>query len=275
MPPFRSLRGTAIIAAALTLAACGSDSAAGPTTANNAQIIADMQDAYADASDSSQTTRAMLLDFSMTALTVGSPVTSGSVVIDGKAYPFSFTSFSVEIDGDTGIVNTVTLVTGWRHSNGDSLVALVYAPDGSGLYALGDAPDLGAAQLGEQPSLTLTDVARMVRGGTVSKAVAAGTFNLEVVAFATGDSYWGAELGSSGLHSGSISFAAAGGSCDEAGLGQLTFGDSLISCTMQRSSVAASADLERLDTDVVDPRALSVPEQPVTGVKIQTQMTVQ
>ena len=44
---------------------------------------------------------------------------------------------------------------------------------------------------------------------------------------------------------------------------------------MQRSSVAASADLERLDTDVVDPRALSVPEQPVTGVKIQTQMTVQ
>lgn len=267
------LRGGALIAAALTLAACGSDKAAGPTTANNPQIIAELRAAYddANASETDQSTRLAALDFAITALTLGSPVTAGSVTIDGASYPVSLTSYSLEFENDQGVTSSISIVTGWRETNGDSLLVLVYSPPGGGLLALHDAAAPGVARLRAPRSLRLADLARMVRGGTVAKEVTSGNFDLQVAAFVADSGVWEAAGEDGVIHSGSASFSAASGECDQDGVDQLGDADNIISCELEKASFGASADLADIGSQDGEDRSLSVDAQSVTGVKVVSQ----
>ena len=271
MLSLRSVGYTALIAAAMTFAACGSDKAAGPTTANNEEIIADLQDALDESigSEGDQSAKLVTLGFGIMALSLGSPVSSGTVTIDGTRYPFSFTSFSLyPLNESEAVSNPFSVVVGWRHSSGDSLVAMIYAPEGSELPALRGATSVGASQLRAPGSLELADVARMVRGGKVSRAVSSGSFDLQFAAFVAGDEVWGAVGGIGVLHSGSISATTASGACDERGLDMVGAEESIVSCEMQLSNFAASAELVHPDSEEEGERALRVDAQAVTGVKV-------
>ena len=274
MLSLRSVRYTALVAAALTFAACGSDKATGPTTANNEAIIADLQDAY-DASggiDGDESDKLLALSFGITALSLGSPVSSGTVTIDNTRYPFSFTSFSLQVNEAEGVSNSVSIVVGWRHSNGDSLVAMIYASEGFEIPALRGATPVGASQLRAPGSTRLADVARMLRSGKVSREIASGSLDLHVAAFVAGDEVWRADLGSGVLHSGSISATAATGDCDDSGLPLVGAGESIVSCEMQRSNFAAGAELVHLDSEDEDGRALTLDAQAVTGAKVMARL---
>ena len=268
-----SLRGTAILAAALTLAACGSDKAAGPTTANNQQIISDMMAAYQAAPDTAPGDQLLALQFAIVSLSAGAPVNPGSVTIGGRSYPFSTTSMTLEFrdvaSGD--VTERATIVTGWRHTNGDSMFVAAYAPDGEIVFNRTAASTLLNRSSGR--TLGMASLSAMVRSGnfTVSREATLGPDVAQFLAFIAGDGYWGADF-DDGIVSGSLSSSQVSGECDLAAAGDVGVDTDGATCELQKSNVSMQANTwdarwnEEEGTPPAGP-AFTIPAQAVTGVK--------
>lgn len=269
----RSLRGTALLAAAFTLAACGSDKAAGPSTANNQQIISEMTQTLGQVSDTAKFEQYVALQAAIAGLSAGAPVNPGNVTIDGRSYRFSTTSLTVEardsVSGD--VLDRLSLVVGWRHTNGDSLFLAMYAPQGESPVLDRRSPAAFMKRSGAgAPSLA--KVSAMLRSGsyTVSRSIAAGPDQPVVLAAMLGGNVWGA-LCEDGIVSGSISFSSASGECDLAAANDSDLEIGASSCEMQRSNVALQANTfdaySESDTPADGP-SITIPAQGVVGVKL-------
>lgn len=271
-----SMRVTALLAAAFTLAACGSDKAAGPTTANNAQIISELNATLADTASFNAETdmfKFIGLQVAVAGLTSGAPVNPGNVSIDGNSYRFSTTSLVAEerdsVSGD--VLNRMNIIVGWRHTNGDSVFVALYASDPD-IYAE-RGTSLPSTQLSNSSTSRLADVAAMLRSGryTISRSVsAAGPDQPALFAVYLGGSFYAAAP-DEGLVSGSASLASASGECDLSGLS----GDEVVpidadSCTPVSANVSLQANtfdpMSESDPPAAGP-VISLPAQAVVGVK--------
>ncbi|HET7623476.1 MAG TPA: hypothetical protein VFK39_16335 [Gemmatimonadaceae bacterium] len=83
-------------------------------------------------------------------------------MIDGKSHPFTFTSMSMVRQRSDGSEDWTTFAIGWRHPNGDSLVAMVHYE--SDIGAMTRAPGLANSRL-VAPDIGLGDIARKLDGG--------------------------------------------------------------------------------------------------------------
>lgn len=272
----RSMRGTALLAAAFTLAACGSDKAAGPSTANNDQIIAEMNATLADPASFDSTTgmyKYLALQLAVAGLSSGAPVNPGNVTLDGHGYRFNTTGLVLEErdSASSDVFYRVGVVVGWRHTSGDSVFVALYAPE----------PDLFTDQrtslslMQREPTSTakLADVAALLRSGryTVSKSLSAGgPDEPALIALYLGGSFYAAMSGD-GIVSGSISYAAASGECDlEGAAGSDVLDIGAASCEMVRSNASLMANtydpMSEADPQTVGP-VFGIPAQSVFGVK--------
>jgi hypothetical protein len=276
-----SLRGTALLAAAFALAACGSDKAAGPTTSNNEQIISEMTTALQQAGDSESTEHYLALQAAIVGLSAGAPVNSGNVTIDGRSYRFSTTSITLEVHDSVSdeTMPRFTLVVGWRHTDGDSLFLAMYAPEGSEVGLDMRAP----AALMQRPRSGAPDLAAlstMLQSGryTVSKSISAGPDQPLLFAAKLGSTVWIA-TSDQGIVSGSISYAATTGECDVDGANNSDIEVGADSCELLKSNLGLQADTfdgySEADPPPAGP-AISIPAQPVIGVKLisETSSTV-
>lgn len=270
MLSLRKLRGGAIAAAAVTFAACGSDKAAGPTTANNEQIIAEMQQAM----DSGVTGLDQLIGLgaAISGLSAGAPVNSGNLTIDGQSYRFSTTSVTLESrDEETGdVTSRTTVVVGWRTTSGDSLFVALYAPDGES--PLGDrrAP-IDISDRSETVASKLAAVSAMLHDGryTVSKtpSISSGPDQAGLVLVHMGDTMLAAS-GEDGIEAGSISYTPTSGECSVEDASGTLFGSEATSCELQRSNAAFTANTTSAsDAESAGP-VVTLPAQTVVGVKL-------
>jgi hypothetical protein len=272
----RSMRATALVAAAFVLAACGSDNAAGPTTANNAQIISEMNDALADSSLYESGTglyKVIALQVAIAGLESGAPVNPGNITIDGQSYRFNTMSLVVE-DHDSvsgGVLFRTAIVVGWRHTNGDSVFIAGFTSE-DGVVSDRRVP-LSLMQRSTSSRATLADIATRLRGGqyTVSRSVSAnGPDQPMLVAVYLGGKFYGA-LPDDGIESGSISHASATGECDLDGASESEFVTiDAARCELVRSNVSLEADTYDPMSESTPPAAapvITVPAQSVTGVK--------
>ncbi|HET7552361.1 MAG TPA: hypothetical protein VFK04_13815 [Gemmatimonadaceae bacterium] len=271
-----SMRVTALLAAAFTLAACGSDKAAGPSTANNEQIISEMTAALQTAGDSESFEHFITLQAAIMGLSAGAPVNAGNVTIDGHSHSFNTTSMTIEEHDSTSgeVLDRLTLVVGWRHTDGDSLFFAMYAP------SVEEVPmdRRTAATFMQRPRAgtpSLADVAAMLRSGryTISRSVAAGPDEPAIFAIKLGDEIWSA-YSDEGIVSGSISFSSSSGDCNVGGTDGSAFDVDLVSCEMLRSNVALQAntfdDYSEADPPPAGP-SVAITSQPVIGVKLIAQ----
>jgi hypothetical protein len=271
----RSMRATALAAAAFVLAACGSDKAAGPTTQNNAQIISEMNAALADSSLYESATslyRVIALQVAVAGLESGAPVNAGSIAMDGRSYRFNTMSLvAEEHDSASGdVVDRLALVIGWRHTNGDSIFIAGFSSE-DGVATDRRAP-LSLMQRSTLSRATLADVAAKLRGGsyTVSRSISAnGPDQLMLVAVYLGGEFYGA-MPDQGIVSGSISHASAAGDCDLDGVSESDFVEvDAASCELVRSNFSLEADTFDPLSESEDPAGpvVSLPAQNITGVK--------
>ena len=267
-----SLRGTAILAAALTLAACGSDKAAGPSTANNAQVISEMQSAMSQMDSNSTLEQGLVLQLAIVGLSSGAPVNPGNVRIDGESFNFSTTSVTLEDrDADTDEVNgRVTFVVGWRHTNGDSVFIGAYTSDGGSVFLDRRAPSTRLERSGGG-SMDMAGLSRMLQSGNfrISRTVAPGPDAPVMFGLVLDDKVWMAQI-DHGISSGSISSSDVDGDCNLDELGELAPDPDLASCTLQRSSVSLQADTWDAYSEEEEPQAgpaVTIPAQGVTGIK--------
>jgi hypothetical protein len=273
MLSLRNLRRGAIVAAAFTLAACGSDKAAGPTTANNEQIIAEMKQAL----DSGLTgiDQFLGLGAAITGLSAGAPVNPGNLTIDGKSYRFSTTSLTMETrDDETGdITSRTTIVVGWRVTNGDSLFLAVYGPDADEVFTDLRAPiDLAARSGSGAPALAA--VSAMLKSGsyTVSKtaSLSNGPDQPGLLMVHLGDEILVASAGD-GISGGSISYTPASGECSLDDMEESLFGGDAESCELQRSNASFTANTTASSVSggaEGEGPVVTLPAQTVVGVKL-------
>lgn len=270
-----SLRGTALLIAAGMLAACGSDKAAGPVPPDNDQIIAEMTAALDSLANDGTATleQAMGLEFAIVGLSVGAPVSSGNVTIDGTSYPFSTTALSIEGQDSTGsdVVNG-TLVIGWRKTNGDSLFLAAYSPYDT--LGSGSLPFFAQPRSG---TLGVAEISRMLRSGsiTVSRASDPVAYVPQFFALVADGKVFGSSE-EADLVSGSISTSDLAGECDLAGLDASGMSDMFTGCSLQRSNIALQANTWAADSGAGVPSAgpeITIPAQSVDGVKVVAQVT--
>jgi len=257
VPSLRILCGCALIAVALTLSAC--DDAAGPVLSNE-EIIAQMK--VAQSKDSTSYERNSLRQIAISALTAGSPATLGTLEIDGKSHLFTFTGASTAIRSSSGSGRWMTYVIGWRHPDGDTLVALSYYDLFAG--AMRRAPGLATSGLGGS-HLASGDVARMIVGGkgTVSKE-SVPRFDLQEATLFEGDVRWSTVP--QGIMGGSAAVSDASAECQNTdsedflavGLG------SLVSCELRTLSVDGSAHFRRFLPDESE-RVIDLPPLTLVG----------
>ncbi|HEY9428695.1 MAG TPA: hypothetical protein VIR34_16170 [Gemmatimonadaceae bacterium] len=267
----RSLRATAISAAAFTLAACGSDKAAGPTTANNAQIVSEMQTAMGQMDSTTAFEQGLALQLAIVGLSTGSPVNPGNVSIDGRSYNFSTMSLTIEErDSASSVTGRTTVVVGWRHTNGDSVFIAGYAPAEGGVLLDRRAPSTILERSGRSV-LDLAGLSRMLQSGnfTVSKAVSPGPDGPVLLALVVGGDVWGAES-ENGIVSGSISSSGVDGDCDTQGMNDVELHLDGATCELQRSNISMQANTWDPYSDAEVPPAgpsVTIASQSVTGVK--------
>lgn len=258
MPSLRILYGSALVALALTLAAC--DDATGPVLSNE-EIIAQMK--VAQSQDSSLWERGFMLTVAISALTGGSPATQGTLVIGGKSHPFSFTGVSTVREKSDGSEEWVTYVIGWRHPDGDTLVALIYY--GSDIDALRRTPGLVVSRLGGS-QLPLGEFARMIgRGqGTISKEVVPRLALQEAMLYA-GDDLWGAFQ--EGITGGSVAFSDASAECENIDSEDfLAIVDGpLVGCDLRKLSMDGSVDFHFSNVNGDPPRVIDLPALSLVG----------
>ncbi len=271
-----SMRATAILATALTLAACGSDKAAGPTTANNEQIISEMSATLADTASFDPDTdyyRLITLQLAIAGLSSGAPVNPGNVTIDGRQYRFNTTSIVAEerdsVSGD--VLYRMGIVVGWRHTSGDSVFIAAYTTPEA--VATDRRTSLSLMQQSVASKSKLADIAAMIRSGSysVSKSVSAGGPDQPMLlAVYLGGSFYGA-VPEQGVVSGSISYSAASGDCDVTGANNGGAVDiSADSCEPVSSNAAMQANtfdpMSETDPPAAGP-VITIPAQTVVGVR--------
>lgn len=266
-----SMRVTALLAAAFALTACGSDSAAGPTTANNDQIISEMQTAMGQMDTSTAEEQGLALELAIIGLATGSPVNPGNVSIDGRSYNFSTMSLTIEErDSASDVSGRTTVVVGWRHTNGDSVFIAGYAPDAGGIFLDRRAPSTRLDRSGGSV-LDMAGLSRMVRSGnfTVSKAASLGPDEPVLLALVVDGEVWMAQSGE-GIVSGSIASSGVDGDCDTQGMNGEELHLDGATCELQRSSISMNANTWDPYSDAEVPPAgpsVTIPAQSVTGVK--------
>lgn len=256
MPSLRILCGSALIAITLTLAAC--DDAAGPVLSNE-EIIAQMK--VARSQDSTLWERGFMLTVAISALTGGSPATQGTLVIDGKSHPFSFTGVSTVREKSDGSKEWTTYVIGWRHPDGDTLVALIYSE--SNIGALRHTPGLVASPLGGS-QLPSGGFARIMGSGqgAISKEIVPRLVLQEAMLYA-GRDLWGAF--GEGITGGSVVFSDASAECENIDSEDfLAIVDgTLVGCDLRKLSMDGSVDFHFSNVDgdperVIDLHALNL-----------------
>jgi hypothetical protein len=254
------------------LAACGSDKAAGPTTANNQQIISEMNAALDQAGEDDSFEHYFALQAAIVGLSVGAPVNPGNVTIDGNSYRFSTTSITME-DHDSvtdEVVNRFTLAIGWRHTNGDSLFVAFYAPEGEDI-PLDRRTSVSLMQLPGSGHPSFEALAEGLRSGryTVSRSITSGSDVAALLLVKLGTKTFGADF-EDGIVSGSISYSAASGECDIDALQDSELELPAVSCEMQRSNMSLQANTwDAYSEEEVPPDGPSVgiPAQAVVGAK--------
>jgi hypothetical protein len=272
-----SARVTALLAAALTLSACGSDKAAGPTTANNAQIISEMKATLEDTASFSENDlyRYVGIQVAVAGLSAGAPVNQENVTIGEHSYRFNTISVVAEQRDSTSgdIFERTTIVVGWRHTNGDTLFVAVYAPDEP--VATDRRTSLSLMQRSMSASGSkLVDLGRMLGSGqySVSKALSAGGPDQpQLLAVYLGDALFGAGPEDEGIVSGSASYASVSGECEVPDVDfELIAELDPDSCEPQRANVALEANTQDVLAEA-DPLpagpAVSIPAQSVVGVR--------
>lgn len=274
-----SMRVTSLLAAALTLAACGSDKAEGPSTANNEQIIAEMTNTLEQAGNDETFEHFLGLQAAIIGLSAGAPVNAGNITIDGESHHFNTTSITLEEhDSASGdIIERLTLAVGWRHTDGDSLFLAVYAPEGDGIPMDRRAP-VSLMQRRGSGHTAFESLAAMLRSGryTVSRSVSAGPDEPALIAVKLGSTLWGA-LPEDGITSGSISYAAASGECDIDSVQDTYLEIDASECEMQSSNMSLQANTWDLySEEEVPPEgpAVAIPAQTVVGAKFITKVGV-
>ncbi len=272
----RSLRGTALLAAAFTLAACGSDKAAGPSTANNATIISEMNATLADTASFNPSTdmyKFIALQAAVASLSSGAPVNPGNVTLDGRSYRFNTTGLVVEerdsVSGD--VLDRLAIMVGWRHTNGDSVFIALYASDEGVLTDRRTSVSLMQSVPSSREKLAR--VGELLRSGryTIAKSVSAGGPDQPVlVATYLGGSFYGA-MSEDGIVSGSISHSTTSGECDLDGAEDADFiGLDAASCEPVRSNASMTANTYDPTSESEPPAAgpvVTIPAQSVFGVK--------
>ncbi len=265
----RTLGATALVAGAFTLAACGSDKAAGPTTANNEQIISEMQ-ASMDAGDNMTFASTFGFQFAITALASGSPVNPVTVVIDGQSHRFNTAVMNQEErDSTTGaLISRMSYLVGWRNTSGDSVFLAVYAPAPETSGDLRAPIDFG--QLSGAGSNPLAALSAMRQSGryTVSRDISAGPTVPGIVLFGLGDAIWGAGT-DQGLESGSMSYAVAPGVCDMSLLETFELPNDFDGCEALRASVNLRGRMTSgLSGEGGDTSEVEIPEQSMIGITL-------
>jgi len=264
----RTLGATLLAAGAISLAACGSDKAAGPTTANNAQIVAEMQ-ARLDSSTGLNFGSAIGFQVAITALSSGAPVNPTTVTIDGKSYRFNSTVMRMETRDSTSgdIIARTGIFVGWRNTTGDSVIVIMFAPNGEPVGDLRAQESL-LRQLGTgaSPLASFSSAMRAVPR-TVSRSISAGPDSpaLFIVAL---DSSLFASSSDSDLASGSISYEAASGECDLSIIAEYSLSDEYDSCAPLRTSLNVTAQTSSGSSEEPDGPQVTIPEQRVVGVTL-------
>lgn len=274
-----SMRVTALLAAAFTLAACGSDKADGPSTANNEQIISEMTNALEQAGEDETFEHFLVLQTAIIGLSAGAPVNPGNVTIDGESRHFNTTSITLEEhDSASGdLIDRVTIAVGWRHTDGDSVFLAMYAPEGEGIPLDRRAP-VSLMQRQGSGHTALESLAAMLRSGryTVSKSVSAGPDEAVLLALKLGSRVWGATI-EGGITSGSISYAAASGECDIDSVQDSYLEIDADACEVQRSNMSLQANTWDLYSEEETPPAgpaVGIPAQAVIGAKFMVTLGV-
>jgi hypothetical protein len=261
MLSLRSLRSGAIVAAAFTFAACGSDDLTSPDT-NNDALLAEVTAALGQTSESEQPVRFQALGAAAAALTAGAPVTSGTVIIDDDTLAFDLTSVTISYDDGYGPYDQQTYVVGWRPGNIDSLAVFTYIKG----YVAGmrHGPVFGGAMLAGRGGNALRSVAPMVEngGGTVSKMPY--PIDLQSVAFSDGQAEWASNSWS--VSTGSIVYGAASGECDDIDPSDFGMEEDLLSCAQQGVSVDGVGQLYELPEQEETGPVVRLPGQVVGGV---------
>lgn len=260
MPSLRILCGSALVATALTLAAC--DDATGPALSRE-EVIAQLKVARDQYKFSFL--RGPILTIAISALTAGSPVTQGRLSIDGKSHPFSFTGASVVSEKDDGSEVRTTFVIGWRRPDGDSLVALIYSEE-SDIGAMRRTPGFVTRRLGVS-RLASGDIARTIGSGqgTVSKEGVPG-LGLHEAVFYAGSGAWLTDGGS--ITSGSVAIPDASAKCDNTDSEDFfaIANDTLVGCELRRLSADGSVELRSSASDQdYSARAIDLPALTLVG----------
>ncbi len=271
------MRVTALLAGAITLAACGSDKAAGPTTANNQQIISEMSATLADSASfdpDSDLYRVIALQVAIAGLSSGAPVNPGNVTIDGRSYRFNTTSLVAEgRDSVTGdVLYRTAIVVGWRHTSGDSVFIAGFTTD-DGLVT-DRRTSVSLMRNSASSRSRIENLAAMLRNGqyTVSRSVSPGGPDQPMlIALNLGNRFYGA-VADDGIVSGSSSYASAAGDCDVSGASEVGFfGADADSCELVRATTALNANtydpLSETDPPAAGP-VVDIPSQAVVGVRL-------
>ncbi len=264
----RTLGATLLAAGAISLAACGSDKAAGPTTANNAQIVAEMQ-ARLDSSAGLNFGSLIGFQTAITALSSGAPVNPTTVTIDGKSYRFNSTALRIETRDSTSgdVVARTGIFVGWRNTTGDSVIVIMFAPDNEPVGDLRAQESL-LRQLGTSASPRASFISAMrAVPRTVSRSISAGPDSPAIFVIAL-DSSMFASLGDSDLASGSISYEAASGECDLSIVPEYSLSDQYDICAPLRTSLSFTAQTSSGASEEPDGPQVTIPEQRVVGVTL-------
>lgn len=151
--------------ATLTAAACSSDSATGPTTSQNAQLILRFDSLHNQTADPERSSA--MLDIAQI-LAEGAPIATGTVIVNGAAEPYHMIAELQVLDTQGAPVDSQYTVAAWKGDGTDSIVlfnasagfvaVLVGTPAGSGEFVGPGTPALalGAPGAACQSFLSVT-----------------------------------------------------------------------------------------------------------------------
>jgi len=261
MLSLRSLRGGAIVAAALTIAACGSDDLTSPDT-NNDALLAEMKAAIVRTDEGEQPVRLEALQAAAAALTAGAPVTSGSLIVGEDTLAFDLTSITISHDDGSGPYDRHTYVVAWRPGNIDSLAVFVYVK--GHVATMRHGPIFGGALMSGRGGSVLRSVAPITGDGGNVVAEMAYPIDLESMAFAAGATEWASDSWS--VSTGSIVYGAPGGACKNVNPSDFGVEEDLLSCSQQGVSVDGSGQLYELPDRENSGPLVRLPGQFVGGI---------
>ncbi len=145
----RAWRAVPLVFATLLAVACSSDSSTGPTTSQNARLIAHFDTLFNETADPNRSSA--MLDIAQI-LAEGGPIATGTVMVNGVAERFNMTAELLVLDENGSPVDSQYTVAAWQDDGSDSIVVfnesagfeavLVGTPVGSGEFVGAGTPPL-------------------------------------------------------------------------------------------------------------------------------------